>query len=261
MFQFEACAPVDPPTPVKPPVGASPVLSHRAFLAWGEHCQECAAPACYQTCDLHLPTPSQKCRRFTDGIVRNASAGGLPAAEIRFGKWAKLEAEGNAAMLPAALVGLCERVFVALSAPVTRLGRLAHKIGAHPRWMHVEELLHKRMNARFQAVRTVLRPDLFVAEITNPTDRPVALILTVTVDKRRMARTVRSDQLPPPAIVRLAVPPGFSRHEHDVGAMVPVLESGLPFNLAIVPDGDQTAHLIFHRLDLGVRAAALAASR
>jgi hypothetical protein len=256
MFQFEASSPADPPTPVKPPAGTSPALSHRAFLAWGEHCQECAAPACYRTCDLHLPTPSQKCRRFADGIVRNATAGGFPCAEIRFGKWAKLEAEGNAAMLPSALVGFYERAFVALSAPVTAIGRLAHKLGAHPRWMHVEELLHKRMNARFHASRTPLRPDLFVAEITNPTDRPAALILTVTIDKRRMARAVRSDQLPPPAIVRIEVPPGFSRHQHGVATMLPVLESGLPFNLAIVPEGDAPAHLVFHRLDLGVRAAA-----
>jgi len=256
MFQFEASRPVHPATPVAPPVGASPALSHRAFLAWGEHCQECAAPACYRTCDLHVPTPSQKCRRFADGIVRNTSAGGPTAAEIRFGKWAKLEAEGNALMLPTGLVGLCERVFVALSAAVTQLGRLMHRIGAHPRWMHVEEALHKRMNAAFHARRKALRPDLFVAEITNPTDRPAALILTAYIDKRRMARAVRSDQLPPPAIIRIDAPPGFSRHQHAVDAMVPVLESGLPFNLAIVPDGDQRAHLVFHRLDLGRRAAA-----
>ncbi len=99
-------------------------------------------------------------------------------------------------------------------------------------------------------------PDLFLAEITNPTDTPISLILTVYIDKRRMTRAVRSDQLPAPAMIRIGAPPGFSRHEHDVKAMVPIFESNLPFNLSIVPEGDNGGHLIFHRLDLGLRAAA-----
>ncbi len=30
-------------------------ITHRSLLYWCEHCVECAAPACYQTCDLYEP--------------------------------------------------------------------------------------------------------------------------------------------------------------------------------------------------------------
>jgi len=256
MFQFEASAPVHPAISVPPPTDAAPRLSHRAFLAWGEHCVECAMPACYQTCDLFDPTPGNKCRRFVDGVVPNRSTGAIPGGEIRFRKWAKLETQGNATMLPAGRIDLYERLLSTASAPVARAGRLIHRLGGKERWLKIEEALHKRMNARFQADPGHLRPDVFLAEITNPGDAPVTLILTAYIDKRRMTKNVRSDQLPAPAAHRIDVPPGFSRHMVDVDAMAPIFASGLPFNLSVVPENDSAAiHLVFHRLDLGIRAA------
>jgi FkbH-like protein len=261
VFQFEASGPRHSPLPVPPPGGVSPKLTHRAFLAWGEHCQECAAPACYETCDLYHPTLSRKCRRFVDGIVRNRAGGPVPAAEIRFGRWAKLETQGNATMLPAREVERYEKFFARASAPIAHVGRAIGRLGGGWRWMVAEEVLHKRMNTRFQARSGGLRPDLFLAEITNPGDRTVALILTAFIDKRRMTRAIRADQLPPPAVARIEATPGFSRHELAVDAMRPVFDSGLPFNFSIVPEedvpaGGEGAHLVFHRLDLGIREQA-----
>jgi len=259
MFQFEDLAPANPSTPVPPPTDTSPQLSHRAFLAWGEHCVECAMPACYQTCDLFDETPGKKCRRFVDGVVPSRSVGGIPGGEIRFRKWGKLETQGNATMLPTSRIDLYERVLSRASAPFAQAGRMIHRMGGKQRWLTIEEALHKRMNTRLQANPGVLRPDVFLAEITNPTTTPTSLILTAYIDKRRMTRSVRSDQLPAPAVLRIDVPPGFSRHMFDVDAMVPIFSSGLPFNLSVVPeDGDAPVHLVFHRLDLGIRASARA---
>ncbi len=35
----------------------------RAFLLWGEHCTECAAPDCFTTCDLYDARSDERCRR------------------------------------------------------------------------------------------------------------------------------------------------------------------------------------------------------
>lgn len=260
MFQFEASSPRHRPTRVARQADATPVLSHRAFLAWGEHCQECALPECFQTCDLYDATPAGKCRRFVDGIVRNSSGDGLPGGEIRFRKWAKLEAQGNAAMLPANQVDRYERLFARFSAPVAHAGRLLHRLGAAPRWMLAEETLCKRINQRLQARPLARLPEVFVAEISNLTGRAVTLILTAYVDKARMSRAVRSDQLPPPTTIRLELPPGLSHHDHAVDAMQPLFLSGLPFNFSLMLEGEDVAHLVFHRLDFGIRAAAVSAT-
>ena len=255
MFQFETSTPAHPATTIQHPVNPTQQLSHRAFLAWGEHCVECAMPACYQTCDLYDETPSKKCRRFVDGIVPNRSTGAIPGGEIRFRKWAKLETQGNATMLPSARIDLYEKLLTLASAPVAHTGRLLHRLGAKDRWLKIEEALHKRMNKRLQASPGPLQPDVFLAEITNPGDTAVTLIVTAYIDKRRMARDVRSDQLPPPAALRMEVPAGFSRHTVEITAMAPIFASGLPFNLSVVPeDGSAVIHLVFHRLDLGILA-------
>ena len=41
-------------TPVVPALEhpSKVAISHRSLLYWSEHCVECAAPACYRTCDL-----------------------------------------------------------------------------------------------------------------------------------------------------------------------------------------------------------------
>lgn len=255
MFQFETAKPSHPPTALAPTGPRGAVLSHRALLVWSEHCIECAPPACYQSCDLFEATPALKCRRFVDGIVANRHLAGPAAGEIRFRRWAKLEAQGNAAMLPAAVVDRYEAILDRLNVPIVRLGAAAHRLGGGSRWLTAAEALHKRINRKL-AGRSARSspPDLFVAEITNPGGAAVQLILTVMVDKLRLGRTLRSDQLPPPAILRLDVPPGFSAHELDVAPMRAILDSGLPFNLAISPESDATTHLVFHRLDLGISA-------
>lgn len=255
MFQFEASVPKYEPSEVADQSDSSPKLSHKAFLAWGEHCVECAMPACYETCDLFDATPSLKCRRFVDGIVPNTSVGKIPGGEVRFRKWAKLETQGNAAMLPAAETERYERILSKTSASISKAGRLIHKLGGAKRWLWAEEAIEKKLIKRFREREGGVLPDVFLAEITNPTDEPINLVLSAYIDKRRMTKDVRSDQLPAPAIIRLEANTGFSRHELPVDAMQPIFASRLPFNLSVVPESDGEGHLVFHRLDLGKKEA------
>jgi FkbH-like protein len=252
MFQFELFPPRRAPVALAPYAPAGPRLSHRALLAWAEHCIECAPPACYSTCDLYDATPALKCRRFDDGIVSNRS-GGPASAEIRFRKWAKLEAQGNVAMLPVRQVDRYEALLTRLAPPITHIGRIVSRFGGSRRWLTATEALHKKIGRRLERRGGQgRRPNLFVAEVTNPTNVSAAMILSVAVDKLRLSRSLPADQLPPPAFVRLDFPPGFSAIEVDVAPMRAIFESGLPFNLAIAPEDDMPVHLVFHRLDLGV---------
>lgn len=261
MFQFEFSPPRHAPIALQPYAPQGPRLSHRALLAWGEHCVECAPPACYQSCDLFEATPALKCRRFVDGVVPNHSAGHGAAAEIRFRKWAKLEAQGNAAMLPANVVDRYEAILTRVAQPVTRVGRLIWRASRQERWLTANEALHKKIARRIeQKSSPALRPDVFVAEVTNPGGETISAILSVSVDKLRIHRSLSADQFPPPAFARLDFAPGFSAVEIDVAPMRAIFESGLPFNIAITPEDDAQAHLVFHRLDLGVSAPRAAAA-
>jgi len=59
-----------------------------------EHCTECGAPSCYQTCSLFEPAEGAGCRRFVSGIQlsRTDTWTGL-SADLVFKPWAMLKAK------------------------------------------------------------------------------------------------------------------------------------------------------------------------
>jgi len=255
MFQFEHVKPKTLPTDVEAQAAdaEAPTVTHRALLVWGEHCVECSAPACYKTCDLYLATPAGNCRRFEDGVVPNASAGTEdgPAAEVRFRRWGKFETRGNAALLPAGPVRLSEKLMTLANPLVSRVGCGLTRVSGQRRWSHAMEALQRRINSHLEARGARGRlPHAFIAEIINPGTEPVPLVFTAYIDKVRMGRAVRSDQLPHTMTRSIVATPGFSRHVLDVQGMRDILLSGLPFNMALTPAHGDDPHLIFRRLDL-----------
>ncbi|WP_293377865.1 HAD-IIIC family phosphatase [Phenylobacterium sp. SCN 70-31] len=266
MFQFEDAKPRRPPTDARSAVaecGHETEITHKALLAWAEHCVECAAPACYASCDLYDATPAGKCRRFEDGVVPNRSAGGPdgPAAEVRFRRWGKLEAQGNAVMQRLDDVRRTEHMLTGVTPYVARAGRAIARVTGQGRWATAMEALHKRINDRLQTrLTTEVQPDAFLAEIVNPGQKVTQLTLTATVDRARLSRAMRPDQLPRPMSVAIEATPGFSRHVVPLDDMRDILGSGLPFNLLITPADGDDAHLIFRRLDLVTLAKSVASS-
>ena len=66
-----------------------------SLLRFGEHCTECAIPACYTTCELYTPRHDLNCRRFATDIATASTEGpGAPWMTVRFRRWARLQAEG-----------------------------------------------------------------------------------------------------------------------------------------------------------------------
>ena len=252
MFQFESLK------PAKPGVAADaldslpePDAKAQALLAWNEHCVECAAPSCYATCDLYDPTPLGKCRRFDNGIVAVPRSGKPPIAEVKFKRWGKLEAQGNATPLPIERARRTERLIGWGAKPLHRLGLAVSKLTGDTRWATVGETLHKKLNDRLQLRgKDGPLPNAFIADIYNPTAKPVKLILTVNVDQARLTRAIPIEQQPRSFRTAIDVRPGPNRFTLSTSEFQPILGSGLPFLLGLTVDGDETAHLAFGRLDL-----------
>jgi FkbH-like protein len=76
-------------------------LAARSLIIWGEHCSECAAPACYSACSFYSPRADGHCRRFVNGIeaVQAPSLDHGAATRIVFRRWGKLEGRGPVAAI------------------------------------------------------------------------------------------------------------------------------------------------------------------
>jgi FkbH-like protein len=77
-------------------------------IIWGEHCSECAVPACYSACSFYSPRPDLTCRRFVAGIELVKRADPLRLRRIRFRKWGKLEGMGPAPVHPTSSLHIAE---------------------------------------------------------------------------------------------------------------------------------------------------------
>lgn len=60
---------------------------------WEEHCLECSAPQCFESCDLYDSRVDGRCKRFDNGIETFVSTESTPegkAARVRFKPWGNL---------------------------------------------------------------------------------------------------------------------------------------------------------------------------
>lgn len=255
MYEFDKYAP--PPNPrallqPRDPYRHCGDVAAASLLFWGEHCIECAEPACFQTCDLYRARPDGRCRRFTWGIARNRafpSARGY-GAEIAFKKWGKLESRGNTAMLPRGRLLALERVF-GWSAPLLNgVGAVASRVSGDARWrgatVRVMDRVLRRMHRRSRAS---ILPDAFLLEIYNPGDVAVRLQISMSIARKELRQTLGPAAVLPMFRKEVELPPGYSRHEIARREFGGVTEAGLPFDIALIPEGDTEPTLIFLTAD------------
>ncbi len=59
---------------------------------WEEHCLECSAPLCFESCVHYAPRSDGRCKRFADGIAVYDEPRGCcgQGAHVRFRKWANM---------------------------------------------------------------------------------------------------------------------------------------------------------------------------
>lgn len=223
-----------------------------SWLLWGEHCVECAAPDCYQTCELYQPRPDKRCRRFVYGAHRNRNFPSLRnhGTEIVLKKWAKLEARGNTTLKPVAVLRLFDKLIDSGSPLLNTLGPLIERLTSDIRWSFVTQVLLERLGRGLHGRnRTGTRPDAFLLDVYNPGSEALSMQLTMTVSLKDSdtAKYRQRPRIPFRALVSFA--PGYSKHEFSQRQFADVTEAGLPFDVALYPDADSRAHLVFLTAD------------
>ena len=135
-------------------------VERMSLLFWSEHCIECAAPSCFATCDLYQSRPDRRCRRFAFGMFRNTSFPSIRGygAEIRFKKWAKLEARGNTALIPLPSVLRNERLLERSAPFFDLLGSVLSRCTSDIRWNYLNYRLQERLGRWLHGRHAELAP-------------------------------------------------------------------------------------------------------
>ncbi|TVR99572.1 MAG: HAD-IIIC family phosphatase [Rhodospirillales bacterium] len=252
MFEFDQYEPSRHSGPrLTGPPGYRPLdgVADVSFMAWGEHCIECADPGCYQSCALYQARPDGRCRRFAYGIFKNRRFRGVRGygAEVTFKTWGKLEAEGNAFMEPLAAVLRRERLVAWGGGSMRVAASLTSPLIAPGRWRDWPPPPRKIARRLHRGTSGSGLPDAFLIEVFNPADRPVTLQLEM--------RAVGDDGAggaflgPPPFLHRIGLPPGFFRTCIEAHRFRHILASGHRFKISVMPEAEQSITLVFLALD------------
>ena len=250
--QYQKRLHTEPPAVPELPYSPSDDIAQMSLLVWGEHCVECASPSCFQTCDLYEPRPDGRCRRFRFGIYKNfrfPSVRGY-GAEIAFKKWGIFGAQGNTAMVPKSLLIWEERLFNLASRMLGWIGPLVSRFDWNEGWRYPSFGLSRRISTwlhRRNKGRT--KPDAFLLEIYNPGAEAVRMQLGMGYDPHGRNELAKTVQIQPRFRTTLTFPKGYSRHEFDRRLFQSFTETGLPFNIALVPEADTSAKLVILTAD------------
>ncbi|MGH7932175.1 MAG: HAD-IIIC family phosphatase [Candidatus Binataceae bacterium] len=224
-----------------------------SLLLWAEHCVECAAPACYSSCDLYQPRLDSRCRRFGFGAYKNRSFPSMRGygVEISFKKWAKIEAFGNTAIYPMRSVLRWERALERGARLTNVIGRFAHRLSNSSNWEQLTYIATGKLGRALHR-RGVdgEQPDAFLLEVYNPAAKDVKLQIIFGVSTDDVAGDNHSVPQIPLVLKTLSLPPGYSRHEFEASAFRRIADRGLPFKITMVPEADNNARLVFLTADL-----------
>jgi FkbH-like protein len=256
MFEFDKYDPkLHSERPATPAIAYTPAddVAGISFLHWGEHCVECAAPACYSSCDLYQPRTDARCRRFAFGAFKNPSFRSLRGygVEVSFKKWAKIEAFGDTAIHRVDTVLRWERMAEAAAPIANTVGRVVKSATGSGVWGELTytaaEKLTRQINRRGIGGP---QPEAFLLEVYNPTESEIRLQVIFAVSADDVMRSGKPQPMVAPSINTLALPPGYSRYQLPAQSFRQILDRGVPFKITMVPEADNNARLVFLTADL-----------
>lgn len=224
-------------------------IQKTSLLYWAEHCVECAAPSCYQSCDLYQPRTDTRCRRFTFGAFKNDNFPSVRGhgVEISFKKWAKMEAYGNLRLSPTPFVLLSEKLVEWVAPAANVFGKLMGRLTKKVRWKAVIhealEALVRRLDQKRPSKDAF--PDAFLLEIYNPTDEVIRMQLSFSAIPAETHSKNTFVQLSQGFTDTVVCPRGYSRHEIAIALLRPIVDSGAPFLIRLIPEADNEARLVF----------------
>jgi FkbH-like protein len=148
------------------------------LLHWQEHCIECAPPQCYSLCPLYVARADRKCARFVYGVFPNARFSGLfdHGADVRFRRWAKLEAELQGRAMSVDAHRRADRIDRAATRAVTTAAGALSLVNPRRR---LNGVLTVARDAVFRRLAPGDRRafDEFVLECYSPDEEPFRLVL------------------------------------------------------------------------------------
>jgi FkbH-like protein len=235
-----ASPPADLLAPAPRPSSLDPDDVESAYaLLWMEHCIECAIPDCYSTCPLYVERRDRKCARLRYGIHPNPAFRGLFefGADVHFRRWGKLESKlSYGAASPRELRRMLDRdrgALTVINAAATALEPLNPKRTLNGAYRVLRDRIVT--GATSGQVRDGASFDAFVAEVYNPNDAAVMLVLEIH-DERLRHR------------VSLPLAPGWNLHRIPYREMAVDL-SRLEGRILVYPENDAEVRLIFTWLD------------
>ena len=194
-------------------------LKGRSQIVWGEHCSECAYPACYAHCAFYTHRSDFNCRRFEAGF--EPVAGWPQLRRVRFRKWGKLEGRGSAAPAPVAETAANERLDELVGAVIS----------AAPLPMTLKRNLAWRSNSRkvIAAPRRPLAADAFVVETWASDGDRHPFTLTILNTNDHSGRLFQA---------RFEIDVAYSRLTVPVAEIAAQVDLGAPFLVQIEPVGE-----------------------
>ncbi len=253
MFEFDQYQSVDPTPAVRvcEKIDFVSGIRKRALLIWSEHCIECAAPECFQSCDLYKARPDERCRRFENGMRRNNYLRGHTgsAAEIVFGKWGKLETRGNTVLINNRLLTVLETVIPRLQPLINVFGRIVRRLGGSAPWTSLSFELFDYLSKKLQASDKQDTPDGFLIEIVNPESHDTTVKFSCAVSGSQMLSIPASGKAALPVWKKLTVRPGYNRFFIPYKELRSVVESRLRYNISFTPEEESGTHLVFVSTD------------
>jgi FkbH-like protein len=220
-------------------------VADRSVIAWGEHCTECAFPACYSECSFYTPREDHHCRRFEHGIQRAANplAPDLDLTRIVFRRWGKLEGRGRVALRPAKAASSAERrdrwTDAALAAPLP--ASVVDKL----RWRINEK---KRADgAKGEAIGS---DDVFVLEAFHDGLESWPFTLSIMTGEKEASGLFQAAAPLAPGYNRLIVP------ARDIAAFVDLSQ---PITVQVEPVREGSPAILFGLIDFARLSRPLAA--
>jgi FkbH-like protein len=250
--QYDARLHTDAPARAELPYEHTNDVAELSLMVWGEHCTECAAPACYKTCDLYEARPDARCRRLRFGIFKNRNFKSFRGygGEVAFKKWGVLAAMGNTAVAPSSRIVWFERCAAIAARGLNAVGPLIGRITKDERWGYPTFGISRRFTSWLhQRNKGRSKPDAFLLEVYNPASEVVRMQLAMDYAPEARRKNPDMVQIQPRFRTTIAFGPGYSRHEFDRKLFESFTETALPFNITLTPEADSALRLVFLSAD------------
>ena len=207
------------------------------LIHWQEHCIECAPPECFAVCPLYVARVDRKCARFVYGIFPNPAYSGLldVGADVRFRRWAKLEARVSGPSVTPAVHRRLARVDGRITGVVGGVSRASARLSPRRRLNGAHAVLRDRLLPRTPGSKT-LDFDVFVLECHAPDEEAFRLVLEWAPRDRTTFRHV------------FEIEPGPNLHVLPAEAFGP-LGDGAGGRISLYPEDDAERRVVFTWLD------------